>query len=254
MTSAGAYQRLKVKLRVINYPAADTFNASDRRQLRNFIVWLEDRIIRALPVDKRLRDIDSADWPSFSQNYLTSLKCPFGEEAGVALCDWLAGKALLLEYKSDDGMVLEPLDVQTGGSESVANGSGDIFGHINIHSTEFKQIVTKLARTLQIPNHPDPVMMFKAVCLLIEQKLSSQSIERAIAEYGTVKIDQLKVPEVCLGFEISDPELRAAAVALRLLNVNEMRRLQDLANAAIVQVQRLTADPKTDEKLGKVGF
>ncbi|KER30780.1 hypothetical protein T265_02822 [Opisthorchis viverrini] len=94
----------------------------------------------------------------------------------------------------------------------------------------------------------------KAVCLLIEQKLSSQSIERAIAEYGTVKIDQLKVPEVCLGFEISDPELRAAAVALRLLNVNEMRRLQDLANAAVVQVQRLTADPKTDEKLGKVGF
>ncbi|KAG5451326.1 RNA transcription, translation and transport factor protein [Clonorchis sinensis] len=241
MTSPSAYQRLKVKLRVINYPAADTFNPSDRIQLRNFIVWLEDRIIRALPVDKRFRDIDSADWPSFSQNYLASLKCPFGEEAGVALCDWLA-------------VVPEPLDVQKSGSESVGNGSDDIFSHINIHSTEFKQIITKLARALQIPNHPDPVVLFKAVCLLIEQKLSSQSIERATAEYGTIKIDQLKVPEVCLGFEVSDPELRAAAVALRLLNVNEMRRLQDLANAAIVQVQRLTADPKTDEKLGKVGF
>jgi RLL motif-containing protein 1 len=40
---------------------------------------------------------------------------------------------------------------------------------------------------------------------------------------------------------------------LRLLYIRELRDLQNSANEAIVAVQALTADPKTDTKLGKVG-
>lgn len=64
----------------------------------------------------------------------------------------------------------------------------------------------------------------------------------------------LKLDDICLGFDVNDKDVKAAAIALRLVNVGIMRRLQNLANAAIVRVQEITADPKTDEKLGKVGF
>lgn len=60
--------------------------------------------------------------------------------------------------------------------------------------------------------------------------------------------------EVFLGFEVADPTVRAAATALRLMHVSDLRVLQDQINRAIVQVQEITADPKTDEKLGQVGF
>lgn len=64
----------------------------------------------------------------------------------------------------------------------------------------------------------------------------------------------MEAEDVFLGFDVDDPALRPAAVALRLLHVSELRNLQDLINFAIVKVQQLTADPKTDEKLGQVGF
>ena len=44
-----------------------------------------------------------------------------------------------------------------------------------------------------------------------------------------------------------------AAKSLRLLHVKELRELQNSVNQAIVTVQALTANPKTDTKLGKVG-
>lgn len=57
-----------------------------------------------------------------------------------------------------------------------------------------------------------------------------------------------------LGMDIDAPGLNQAAKALRLLHINEIRQLQTSINETIVAVQQLTADPKTDEKLGKVGF
>jgi RLL motif-containing protein 1 len=44
-----------------------------------------------------------------------------------------------------------------------------------------------------------------------------------------------------------------AAKILRLLHIRELRELQNSANEAIVAVQGVTANPKTDTKLGKVG-
>lgn len=56
-----------------------------------------------------------------------------------------------------------------------------------------------------------------------------------------------------LGFDTGDPLLNKAACALRLLHINELRQLQTDINNAVVAVQTLTANPKTDERLGKVG-
>lgn len=50
-----------------------------------------------------------------------------------------------------------------------------------------------------------------------------------------------------------DATLNEAARILRLLHIEELRELQTRINEAIVAVQAVIADPKTDHRLGKVG-
>lgn len=52
---------------------------------------------------------------------------------------------------------------------------------------------------------------------------------------------------------LSDATLNEAAQILRLLHIEELRELQTKINEAIVAVQAIIADPKTDHRLGKVG-
>lgn len=46
----------------------------------------------------------------------------------------------------------------------------------------------------------------------------------------------------------------AAIRALRLIHLENLREVQTKINEAIVAVQELTADPRTDKRLGKVGI
>lgn len=55
-------------------------------------------------------------------------------------------------------------------------------------------------------------------------------------------------------FVFADKDLDEAAKILRLLQIHSVRNLQTVINETIVAVQELTANPKTDTKLGKVGF
>lgn len=55
-------------------------------------------------------------------------------------------------------------------------------------------------------------------------------------------------------FIYNDPNLDEAAKILRLLQVHSTRNVQTTINETIVSVQQITANPKTDTKLGKVGF
>lgn len=54
-------------------------------------------------------------------------------------------------------------------------------------------------------------------------------------------------------YVITDATLNEAAQILRLLHIEELRELQTKINEAIVAVQAIIADPKTDHRLGKVG-
>jgi hypothetical protein len=51
----------------------------------------------------------------------------------------------------------------------------------------------------------------------------------------------------------ADGAVDAAARVLRMLYIRDLRGLQSAVDEAIVAVQELTADPKTDSALGKVG-
>ncbi|TPP62606.1 hypothetical protein FGIG_12215 [Fasciola gigantica] len=152
-------ERLRKKLAAVNYPTPAQFDPTDSHQIRNFIVWLEDRIIRALPIEKRFRDIESTGWSQYSQQYLLSLKCPFTEGDPVPLVDWLLGKALLLDFKPE----------------------------------EIEKSPNKSAPELHAPKLPEvtPSVTLMAACILINEKLSKGSIEKSIDDYGRVKVSGL---------------------------------------------------------------
>jgi RLL motif-containing protein 1 len=54
-------------------------------------------------------------------------------------------------------------------------------------------------------------------------------------------------------FYIKDKVLKEAVKILRLLHIKELRDLQTKINETIVAVQTITANPKTDSSLGRVG-
>jgi len=68
------------------------------------------------------------------------------------------------------------------------------------------------------------------------------------ADASYLDIDQLPV-----GLQIDDPDVKRAAAVLRLLHGIELQQLQVNINQVINELQQLTADPKTDARLGRVG-
>lgn len=50
-----------------------------------------------------------------------------------------------------------------------------------------------------------------------------------------------------------EPNSDKAIKILRLMNIEQLRHLQTQINILTVEVQKVTADPKTDLKMGKVG-
>lgn len=54
-------------------------------------------------------------------------------------------------------------------------------------------------------------------------------------------------------YYFTDNGVNEAAKIIRLLQIHNLRELQTYINEAIVNVQRLSANPKTDQSLGKVG-
>lgn len=63
----------------------------------------------------------------------------------------------------------------------------------------------------------------------------------------------MALDQLVLGLDTGDVVLNNAARVLRLLHIEELRKLQTAINETIVSIQVITADPKTDERLGQVG-
>merc|ERR1711974_561943 len=67
---------------------------------------------------------------------------------------------------------------------------------------------------------------------------------------GTVNLDLSGLP---VAVETDDAEVKRAAGVLRLLHNIEMGQLQISVNHVLNELQQLTANPRTDARLGKVG-
>ncbi|VDO01797.1 unnamed protein product [Rodentolepis nana] len=244
---------LQRKLEFLGYPESHSFSTQVHSDVYKLLVWLEDKIIRCLPIKERFRDTDSDKWQNYVESYLGKINCPYKLTEPECMVDYLLNRGIELRNDNEEskGETLNPILRE----DIFANTDSKIADLILTHlaeSPEFKEGVQKLSKLLNIPEHPDPKQTFRAICVLIEKMLSEESIKREEKAYDK-KIELQNAKDIFLGFDISDPQLRSAAVTLRLIHVAELRNLQDLINHAIVEVQKLTANPKTDASQGQVG-
>ncbi|ENN74646.1 hypothetical protein YQE_08765, partial [Dendroctonus ponderosae] len=122
---------------------------------------------------------------------------------------------------------------------------------LDFRSEEFLNRINQLAKILNITAYPDPLVTLRAVRKVICSRLTPECVENP----SSVIVEGTPFPfqETDLGFDLKDPVLNQAAKVLRMLYIHDLRDLQTKSNELIVAVQNVTANPKTDAKLGQVG-
>lgn len=105
-----------------------------------------------------------------------------------------------------------------------------------------------MAIKLDVPQHPDHLITLQAISRLVQNHLSTAALKEPLLKNAGVPLEEM------YGGEVNHPELEIPIKILRLLQIQSVRQLQTGINETIVAVQNITADPKTDTKLGKVGF
>jgi len=241
------------KLIVLKYPKGGNIDFSQDPEFRNVVVWLEDQKIRKMKIQDRsgLRDISSDGWDKTANNYLKSLGCRYqiGKDERPAVVDWLCAYAVNIIFKQNseknNKVYADDIVKKREMEESMSK--------LNVN--DYREHIGRLAKTLQIQEHPDnPEITLKAVRILVEERIKDYNPSSGDDDDSEVKKTRIALNKQDLGFETGSLELDNLARVLRLLHINELRSLQTEVNAAIVGVQSLTANPKTNQKLGRVGY
>ncbi|XP_012679238.1 RNA transcription, translation and transport factor protein isoform X2 [Clupea harengus] len=239
----------KRKLTALDYHNPSAFDCKDETEFRNFIVWLEDQKVRHYKIEDRgnLRNIPSSEWPKYFEKYLEDVTCPFSVQERPEAIDWLLGLAVRLEYGDNVEKYRNcpPLEAANNTQKPT-----DPLVNLDISNPDFKAGVTALSNLLQIQRHDDYLVMLKAIRILIQDRLTPECIAKANQSKEGLPV---ALDKHILGFDTGDAALNEAAQILRLLHIEELRELQTKINEAIVAVQAIIADPKTDHRLGKVG-
>lgn len=241
------------KLSALDYHNPAGFNCRDETEFRNFIVWLEDQKIRHYKIEDRgnLRNIHNAtEWTTSFEKYLKDVNCPFSVQERQETIDWLLGLAVRLEY--GDNAADKYKDATPEGTKNTDNAAKNAEPLINldVNNPDFKAGVMALANLLQIQRHDDYLVMLKAIRILVQERLTQDAVAKANQSKEGLPV---ALEKHILGFDTGDAVLNEAAQILRLLHIEELRELQTKINEAIVAVQAIIADPKTDHRLGKVG-
>nr|XP_048272962.1 RNA transcription, translation and transport factor protein-like [Myodes glareolus] len=163
--------------------------------------------------------------------------------------DWLLGLAVRLEYGDNTEKYKDLVPDNRKSNDNTAKNAEPLI-NLDVNNPDFKAGVMALANLLQIQRHDDYLVMLKAICILVQERLTQDAVAKAnqTKEGLPVALDKH-----ILGFDTGDAVLNEAAQILRLLHIEELRELQTKINEAIVAVQAIIADPKTDHRLGKVG-
>ncbi|XP_018027181.1 RNA transcription, translation and transport factor protein isoform X2 [Hyalella azteca] len=225
------------------------------QSIRQLVVWLEDHKIRHYKIEDRtaLKQTKDEKWPNVFKKYLNDLKCPHPPQALHSVTDWLLGLAVQLEYGENvekySAQKAAHVASQRSAAPQVVNTNP--LDALDFSCPEFRDGVNKLAEILNIQAHPDHLVTLKAVSHLVKTRLSQE----ALASPGEVIHQGKAYPifDADLGFEMGDKRLNDAGKVLRLLYIQDLRKLQTSINECIVATQTITANPKTDSRLGKVG-
>ncbi|KAH8280058.1 hypothetical protein KR018_002652 [Drosophila ironensis] len=231
-----------------------TFNPADPKDFASTVLWLEDQKIRHYSIEEReqLRNVDDpAAWEVSYLQYCADLNMPLLETRQEQLA-WILSHAVRLEFLDDPGQfahINSKQGADKGNAKQAQKKVQTIFdGQINVQDKVFVEGVRQLASQLNVPHHPNHLLQLEAVARIVNERLSPAAKGRKPIVGTPFPFDKGN-DVVSSGDAALDLPMRI----LRLLQIQSLRQLQTHINETIVAVQNLTANPKTDTKLGKVG-
>ncbi|KAF6018549.1 hypothetical protein EB796_023151 [Bugula neritina] len=224
------------KLKALGYPSISNFDHSDQKKIQELVIWLEDQKIRHYKIEDRAalrKTSDISSWQRAFSKYLDDLSCPHSDRTNSPVTtDWLLGLAVRLVYGENPQRYRKCTKQTNSASKGVAPSSNPL-DSLDFDDEAMKAGITTLATLLQIPPHHDHKEVLKVdICShSVYSKLSSLRCLVLLVDYVTEE----------------------AVKILRLLHIQNLRQLQSQINEALVIVQNVTANPKTDQRLGKIG-
>lgn len=245
---------VKRLLNALEYPDVDSLNLKDENTYRKLIIWLENnRIQKANPeVHKQLNDISSQNWRKTFNKYKLFLGTPEDLTDDEEALQWILGLAIQEFYAKNQNIYNKYAveDAKKVNIPQVVNENS--LDKLDFTSKEFQDGINKVAKSLKVTSHPNPIVTLKAIRQLISARLTDHALKNP--NEFIVKGTPFPLQDADLGINLSDPVLKQAAKILRLLYIQDLRNLQTKANELIAATQNVTANPKTDTRLGKVGF
>lgn len=220
----------KLKLTALGHPNPESFNCEDEKEYRSVVLWLEDQKIRHYKIEERegLRNIDGDNWKEAYDIYQRDLVSPATEGQPNEQLNWLLSYAVRLEYADNvDKYKNAKIEQPKQAAPNVV--STNPLDNLDFSSPAFKAGVERVSALTGVGPHPDPKYRLAAIAKILK---TSPHID--VAKTGANIIQQ-------------------PADVLKLLFVQDLRDLQTKINEALVAVQAVTADPRTDTKLGRVG-
>ncbi|XP_072941506.1 RNA transcription, translation and transport factor protein [Epargyreus clarus] len=220
----------KLKLTALGHPNPDAFNCEDEKEYRSVVLWLEDQKIRHYKIEERegLRNIDGDKWTAAYAEYQKDLVSPVTDGTLNEQLNWLLSYAIRLEY-ADNAAKYNNVKVEQPKQATPNVVSSNPLDNLDFNSPAFKAGVDRVCTLTGVGPHPDPKLRLAAVSKILKTAPHPD----------------------CLNSDIS--VVQQPSDVLKLLFVQDLRDLQTKINEAIVSVQTVTADPRTDTTLGRVG-
>lgn len=230
------------KLEVLSYPDLGSACLSGDSYCK-IVLWLEEEKIRFYEPKNRkgLREFGDG-WFTHVAKYAKELNVPtddFSDKDAKAKLRVLSGLTNLAIHDVYRDKVEAKEIVLKAPSTTVAGAEG---------KQKLQDLVPSLNKLLEqysLPKlQPDAIDTDTVAAL--------RCIKTRMCQKGKGSID-LDLSQLPIAVESSDPEVKKAAGVLRLLHNIEMGQLQISVNHVLNELQQLTANPKTDSKLGRVG-
>jgi len=230
------------KLEVLGYPDLGGASLAGESYCK-IALWLEEEKIRYYepPNRKGLRDFGDGWFGSLSK-YAKELNVRsegLGEKDSEAKARVLSGLVNLAINDVYRDKVEAKEIALTAPSKLVAGAES---------KQQLRDLVTPINRLLEL--HSLPKLQTDAIDTDTIAALRCIKTRMCQKATNTTSLDLSQIP---VAVEMEDPEVKRVAAVLRLLHNIEMGQLQISVNHVLNELQQLTANPKTDSRLGKVG-
>ena len=220
---------MKRRLQMLRCPFQDGVQEDNELSQQRVLCWLEDVHIRRWTPEQRavLREVPIS--ARALTEYSRALHLPVTDNRLGTLVPYLLDVAASLHYDDCAAVYGDATDPWYGRRVPTVPADPQL-------PAAAQQLLQALGLDVDVPA-PDALQIAADV---LADHLSPPMCDTTLRSFA-------------LGFSTGDAAVDKVATVLRLLHVRDLRRLQDVINDRIAVMQSVTANPKTDSKLGKVG-